>query len=543
MNKFFFYAGFLAIVTILTTALSFKSKLSIIGLESLLLYAEAVLLHLPALLTIPMLKAALGHSSINVKFADLILPSLLIIFWLHLASLASLQIQYLIAGLALALTVGLACAGSRALTLINSKLSAFTVFYSSTGAKEILSIGLRHLYLLRIVGVILSLVLAAIVIMEIDLLIQDMLLIAIALIAGIFSITASTAFEMRKLANGIEHSIKPRIKLAYASSAATAAIYSSNPTATKFSAEVNLAHSLTGEGISVGAILRESPGLKLLAKAGANPTFFAPTIGSLDYFASPQLKTIFYINDAQKNGQFVRFQNFKHVLVPSNNLSMSDHLSKGFRMYDAIIAPSLSKAYQWAENSDAENSMPIAVISAENNLDAEYEIETDLPEQVALSLYIDPTNKAARGTALLETLSQIANDCTASQQATLTIVVSDSNGLNDMFVNRFADHLLANNPNHVQILSGSKLLADQMGDISLTIEPTQKNSTNGRVIYLTDQFAPYGAVVYVPGKLSEAISTVKESIASKIPTTTRSSVQTFDSFEAFLNNLHKVDKI
>lgn len=543
MNKFFFYAGFLAIASILTTVFSLKSRLSIIGLEPFLLFAEAVLFHLPALLTIPMFRTVSGLSSIRVKFPDILFPSLLIMFWLHLASLASLQVHYLIAGLALSLTVGLASVGARILELINTKLRAFTVLYGSTGSKEIVSIGLRYLYFLRIAGVILSLVLATIILMEIDLLIQNILFLVISLIAGIFAITAITAFEVLKLAEGIKHSVKPTIKLAYANSTATTAIYSSNPRATKFGAEVNLVSALTSEGISVGAILRESHGLDFLKKAGTSPTFFAPTIDSLDYFASPQLKTIFYTNDAQKNGQFVRFQNYKHVLVPSKNLLLSDHLVKGLRMYDAIIAPSLSKAYIWSENSGAQNNPPIAVISNENDLEAAFEVETAFPEQVTLSIYIDPTKKAAKGTTLLEKLSQIANDCTASQKATLTIVVSDSNELTDMFVNRFTDHLLAQNPNHVQVLSGSKLLADQMGDISVTIEPAQKNHFNGRVIYLSDQTAPYGAVVYVPGKLTEAIDTVKESITSKMPTTTHPSVQTFDSFKTFLSSLHKVDKV
>lgn len=540
MIKHLFYLRTLTALSLLAMAFSLDFQLSIFSLEQWLLFTVTILFHLPALLTVPRFRELTGYKVNDIKFPEVVFCSLLLIFWIYLALIINITHFHLALSVIILIDISLASAGTRLLTAANNQLRMVTVFYGTTGSAKILSTGKLYLYFFRTLGVLFSLMVAMMLIMEVVLPVQSMLLIAVTLTFGIVTVFLTSGIEAQNSAQEIKVLAKRLANLKYTETGITTAIYSSNPKAVKFMAERKLVKALNEEGISVGAIIRENKGANLLAKEGVDPVFYAPTIDSLDNFASEQLQTIFYTNDSQKNGHFVRFSHLKHILLPNLNLSKADRLPKAFGMYDAVIAPSLNKANTWAQNRGVQNETPIVVIESMSDFRLPFEARKDSPEEMATSIYFDPAMEGVKDTIVPNALKQIASEWISSNQATLTIMVKENHPLTDMFIAQFTEQMAIGSHGRVQILSGTKQGADQVGVISLIIKAAEMTHINHPAIYLTNSS---GSVAYVPGKLIEALDAVSNLTAQQEKAHIHPSVQSFKNFEAYLGSLHVEHKL
>lgn len=219
------------------------------------------------------------------------------------------------------------------------------------------AITMRYCYVLRVIGVAMSLVAA--------------FLIALGIfdvsgwMAACVALSGAAAMALAGIAMGT-FANQAKDAQSTASAALTALekttfacdvmLYCSDRTTAKHIRMKSINSGLKDEGLRTVIVAREQAAVARLKKFGADRVWNIPYVGGLDAAARPDLRAVFYSHDGLKNGHFTRFQQFAHILdAKSGALSTAETLSPALSMYNYIIAPSVETAIKWrASLSDGE---------------------------------------------------------------------------------------------------------------------------------------------------------------------------------------------
>lgn len=89
-------------------------------------------------------------------------------------------------------------------------------------------------------------------------------------------------------------------------------------------------------------LVREARVFAMCLKAGIKNLVLAERIETLDHFKTDSLKLAVYINDAEKNGHFIRFNDLHHVnILPASSANWNT-LASNYNMYDSLLARTIA---------------------------------------------------------------------------------------------------------------------------------------------------------------------------------------------------------
>ncbi len=543
---------------------SVQPNLSVVDL---LVSAQVIIFHSIAILKLNQVKKILGPKLLlEIKYAEIVFPLLPLVLWLYFYFIFTVSITTFVCGVILSINVGLAALCNRVLRIIGQKFRKVTVCYEKTGAAKLLTFASRIFYRLRLANVALSFFAAICVGLGYgDSLPKTIILVPLGFFFYIAVAMLVLVAELRQLIGFSTLISKRYIAIAIAEAEADTAIYVSDPRATKFLAPVKMVKALINEGIAITAIMRDAKGVDAMNSSGANPIFFAPTIRSLDLFARPYLKNIFYINDSIKNGHFIRFSQYNHIIVPTGKLLGVKQLPKCIEMYDIVVAPNRDKAMEWSSNLSRNSKVKIVAVETEK-ISEQSDTQIELPQKVMLSIYIDPSSKFAKGNMLIERLSGVVSEIRRIGNVRLSIVLQEKN---KDFYQAFKKHLMkalkhsyaksVTNSNRcknkrmeaiihendvfnlVTILKGGKRLAQHIGDIEL-LHDGEPLSDDHHVIFLRDIHIPANRRAFQTGNLGQLIDKIRNNKGGGVPLASSSPIELYGSYSELLQNLYEEKK-
>ena len=119
--------------------------------------------------------------------------------------------------------------------------------------------------------------------------------------------------------------------------------------------------ALTRENYTTAVIARDKNAFQKAKSLRSGHIWYAPQTDALNILARPSIEAVFYTHDALKNGAFVRFANYVHILdATTGNLAQLKDIPQSLRMYDCVIAPNTMTAYRWQKQlSDHERGLVV----------------------------------------------------------------------------------------------------------------------------------------------------------------------------------------
>ena len=386
-----------------------------------------LLAHGPAILTVATQNSILGRpSGIMGRYPEVIVPVLLLASWVMTGLTRQMPLSIFVSGITSAAAIAVCYAAVRLVVAYSTKSARLSSHVPGFSSAALGRVGAKGIYLMRVLVAAASLfVLTQYLITgrnAVWLPVFAIAIIGIAALLALLSIQAETALA-RRAAKTASQALAAQL----ASRPTDVALYYSGPVASKHLAPVQLAGRLAKEGILSVIIARESGAQKALAKAPNRHLWLLPTIDTLDAAAQPELRVVFYINDAAKNGHFIRFNNYSHVLMATGSLVDSVVLPRSCAMYDAIIAPDAAKADMWRAAADVELAKRIVTVGPIEASESTYEVaQTYPPSTPLLTLHLGAVPQgAANGetdlSAFRDMLPNLVKTVAASKQARLQI--------------------------------------------------------------------------------------------------------------------------
>lgn len=492
---------------------------------------EIVVFHVICALNLSMIRKIFDNKIVNKHF-EVVLTLILCFLWLHLHLIIQLPLLTFITAILCAFNIGLSINQNRKLTSVNNKFKKTIPFYDKTGSTEILPISKRAIYFLRVLSSLISLILSVLCVIHLTDYHYSLMILPLCIALIILSVTAVCISEMNKLVLRAPAIAKRSATRLFKGSKATAALYISDPNAKKFVHGVRAVKDLVKDGVKIAAITRESTAVSPIEKAGAQPVLFAPTIKTLDSFATDSVNTIFYVNDAQKNGHFIRFSQYKHVLIPTGKLLNAKNLPQCVAMYDFVVAPDYTKATEWLDQMRDDNNVNIVVVGSkaqQKDFFLQY-----LPKKITLGLHIDSSDQFAKGNILIECISELVTNMKTVKDVNLIIVLAKKADFYQTFKKRLYE-AVGSNEGLVSFISGGKKLTNQMCDIELIYSRDLIMFENNRMIFLDKSCAPSNEYVFKSGNLGELIDKMKKNQEEEI--IKNSAIKSYQNYMDLLQDL------
>lgn len=326
--------------------------------------------HALAVLTVAQQQRIFGNvKGIVGRYPEALVPLCVLFGWTIVAALTQPSLGNFATGVLFALALSVCYAAVRSVILNSTKSARLSNPTPGYSAAVITKLATRYLFFLRIsVAVISASGLLAFAVTGIVSVWLPIFAVTVPCFAAILAVCciqseralAQGAGKMAKFAIGAQMAVKP----------VDLAIYYSGAVTSKHTAPVALATQLEKEHIPTAIIFREAEAKKALAKAPNNYLWFCPTINTLDAAAQPDLKMIFYVNDAAKNGHFIRFNDYKHVLRATGEIAAANSLPQSCDVYDVIIAPNEVTADAWRSAATPDMARRIVTVGAKSDVSA-----------------------------------------------------------------------------------------------------------------------------------------------------------------------------
>ena len=332
----------------------------------------AVLSHAPAFLPVAKQNALFGKPAGMVgRYPEAILPVIMLASWITISLLGDWEFVPVASGVVTATALGVCYGAVRLVVAFSAKSTRLSTHVPDFSAKALRDIGTRGIYLMRVLLTAGSLwwLLAYLLTghAAIWLPIVSTGTICVVAFLALFSIRIERTLS-RRAAGTASQALAARLF----SAPSEVALYYSSSANSKHTAPAELATRLAREGILPVIIVREAGARRILAKAPHRHLWMSPTIDTLDAAAQPGLRVVFYVNDAEKNGHFVRFNDFSHILMATGELAAKDSLPRSCAMYNVIIAPDTAKAELWRAAASPELARRIVTVGGTNGTHSEY---------------------------------------------------------------------------------------------------------------------------------------------------------------------------
>lgn len=358
----------------------------------------AFLSHAPAILPVTKQNAILGKpAGMLGRYPEAIIPVIVLISWVMISLLGNGQFAPVSSGIAVVIALGTCYGAVRMIVAFSAKSTRITTHVPDFSAKALRDIGTRGIYLMRI------LLSAASLWGLLDYLLtgQATTWLAIVSVATICVVALLAFFSIR-----IERTLSQRaagtaaqaLAAQLLSTPSDVALYYSGAVNSEHTAPAKLAAQLASEGILPVIIVREAGAQEILSNAPHSHLWICQTIDTLDAAAQPGLRAVFYVNDAVKNGHFVRFNDFSHILLVTGELAANHSLPRSCAMYDVIIAPDTAKAELWRTAASPDLARRIVTVGGVGATASDYTAATVYPSECpVLTLHLGDWGRKPNG--------------------------------------------------------------------------------------------------------------------------------------------------
>lgn len=332
----------------------------------------AVLSHAPAFLSVAKQNALFGKPvGVLARYPEAMIPVTVLVSWTTISLLGNKQFAPAASGVIIAIALS-ACYGAvRVVVAFSTKSARLSTHVPDFTTKALRDISTRGIYLMRVVLAAASLF-GLVTFLLTGQAARWLPLISVATICvvallALFSIRIERTLS-RRVAGTASQALAERLFFA----PSDVALYYSGPANSLHTAPAKLATRLAKEGILPVIIMREAGARKILSKSPHRHLWMCPTIDTLDAAAQPGLRAVFYVNDALKNGHFVRFNDFSHILLATGGLAANDSLPRSCSMYDVIIAPDKAKADLWRAAANPDLARRIVTVGGGGRIGTKY---------------------------------------------------------------------------------------------------------------------------------------------------------------------------
>lgn len=329
------------------------------------------MVHALALLTVAQQRNIFGNfKGILGRYPEGIALILILSGWTVIATLTGPSILSFATGFIFAMALAVCYAAVRIVgtkSLSSAKLSLPTTNYSAAVMSKLTA---RSIYLLRIFLAVISAF--GLLSFALNGFVMGWLPIFAFVVLCVAALLATYGIlSERTLTQGAGKTAKLAIAAQMGAKPVETAIYYSGAAKSKHLAPIALAEQFEKSCIPTAIICREAGAHKALVKAPHDHLLLCPAISALDGVAQPTLKTIFYVNDAAKNGHFVRFNNYTHILRTTGTIAAGTSLPQSCDVYDIIIAPNEEKAAAWRAAANADMAKRIITLG-KNSTNSSY---------------------------------------------------------------------------------------------------------------------------------------------------------------------------
>lgn len=336
-----------------------------IWLPKVTFFVLAVLAHIPALLKVSVQRKTFGEfPAVFHKYPEGIALGGIFVTWFTLAISGPAFLSTFLVGL---LVIGaiLACyIGTKTLSGVAKRLGAAAKITQDPSTAKPAKIAMSALYSLRVVTALSSLFfiistaskasgalpLYAVAILAILGLLTVGFVVFVSLAptqqGGVLSDEILQITEITRI-----QALRPEI-----------VIYYSAPGQKSHPRLNTLVANLTKSQARFFVITRETSAYSAIKKNTPN-VLLCKTIATLDACILPSLQGVLYLNDAQKNGHFIRFNHLTHYILPAKSKISHNTIPKSFAIYDRIVAPSKDLLDLWSENAEDEIKVRLLYLS------------------------------------------------------------------------------------------------------------------------------------------------------------------------------------
>lgn len=440
----------------------------------------ALMTHAPAFLKISDIRRLAKLPASKMTYPDAILPGLLLVFWSFPVFTGSIDFYRSMTVFIFVLALSLGVTAVRGIHWLQKHYGKQSPFMDISLVDKVGKVGQSNLYYLRIAATAMSLLYAWTWVLTGINAVSPWLLIGCILLVALISISLATYQSMTRAADMLKSEVKQNVDEVLGDRNVQAAIYFSGRSIKNTSNAKNLLTTFLRENVPSAMILRESGSQAQFKKFKHNIMLTAPTIATLDTVASHRIKNVFYPSHVAKNGHFIRFGEYKHILLAQNAFDKLPNLPSGTRMYDVVIAPSQAKMLEWTEmrTSDCDPKIvSIGTLSKKGNL--------CLEEPTIIVACIDPENAATFSGSVLLRLNELGHECSQFQNLKLSVVILSGSPRAEAIRHKVMLSLGPQLPDSVEVIVETRSFCSDIGDIHAIIAEDQQIGTASRdAVYL-----------------------------------------------------------
>ncbi len=470
-------------------------------------------IHVPAFLTVKTQRAVFGSSTLG-PYPEAPVPFLVLANWILIGGLTGNINTYLLTGLAVAIGLGICYAAVRIVAFATTKAVALVSHLPAFDKSTLVMIGNRTIYTLRVGICAVSLVTSSAVLINER---GPGLTWMLALLAafGAIAIAIATWKGTKEFCDRLRATAAAQIANSLTQNAVTTLLYYSQTKPSSI-APMELIERLSSEGVELAVVAREGAARGVLAKSQAHSVWFAPTIATLDAFALQGIKAVFYVNDAMKNGHFIRYNQYHHILVASDALAKAMILPHNIAMYDAVVAPNAKVAALW--RASPPSSLRTRIFTVSSIEDKVYlPAYATVPVCPRIAVYVGPDDATGSTPPHLATtipaLIDAALDC---DNLHLDLVFPKTgDGLSHALQSREASRA---DMGGLRQLTGSAVMAANIADIIAVTSATDLSvlrATNKPLIWIGDGPAPSGLYAFNAEHMNQTLSAISNKTPSK----------------------------
>ena len=349
--KHLVYFGALLALLVLAVLLA---SLGQAGMAAALLFCAAILGHGLSLLRVSDQKWLLsGGPAALARHADAV--AMLAVLATYFGAAIALPAGAALFGLGLgaALALGLCYGAVRMISEFKASRAPIATFALPEAPGDVGRVGMRLAYLMRIAGATVSLVaLVAIALGATPGAVAAMAGFVLAVLSlAVVAVAVVTVRLVGRLELETQDVQLALVRTRLAELAPEIVLYYSAPFSPTHKTLEKTITDLRAGGRPFFVLLRERQVFERFRKRGQSNIVLAERMGLLDGLVVPSVKLALYLNDGEKNGHFVRFNQMDHVILAKAANERDGALPQTFAMYGGIIAPNAELAARWRAQS------------------------------------------------------------------------------------------------------------------------------------------------------------------------------------------------
>jgi len=375
----------------------------------ILTFGALTLSHFPALLPVAIQQKVLPQpSKLLWKYPEVPVVLLILASWVMITLITSDWLESALTGFLSIISIGASYVAVRLINHLPGLSKKTFSFLPNFNIEPYLKLRNRGLYLLRGIATLMSFTFASLIVFgQPELIISFLLFITLLL-----SLLTLTFFSRRfglSIIRRVNKFSTQMVTNSLGKNPPNTAIHYSCPSKSSHENISDLLKTLAGENIIPAVIARERHSMNALKRQTSSNLWHCATMNQLDQLAQPCFDAIFYVNDAPKNSHCIRFDQYKHILIPTGELASAAKLDRNCEIYSAIIAPSLEKAKEW-RNAATDNLAKLILTVDSYNTD---EFKFDKPSRYpplkpTMTLYLD--NLEADATKIIKLMNSVLDN-------------------------------------------------------------------------------------------------------------------------------------